>query len=148
MVKQLLLALGLSSATVLIHILGIVYVVLPLAGAWHKQAESRGSAYSVPVMALSRLVCGLLMLHIVEVAVWAIAFALLSLLPDFETSLYFSLTSYTTVGFGDVLLSREWRLLGPIEAVVGVLMLGLSTSFFVATLQRSRFARRRPIHHE
>jgi voltage-gated potassium channel len=148
MVKQLLLALGLSSATVLIHILGIVYLVLPLAGQWHKKAESRASASSVPVMALSRLVCGLLMLHIIEVAIWALAFALLSVLPDFETSLYFSLTSYTTVGYGDVLLSREWRLLGPIEAVVGILMLGLSTSFFVATLQRSRFARRQPFHHE
>jgi hypothetical protein len=146
MVKQLLLALGLSSATVLIHILGIVYLVLPLVGQWHKKAESRTS--SVPVMALSRLVCGLLMLHIIEVAVWAIAFALLSVLPDFETSLYFSLTSYTTVGYGDVFLSREWRLLGPIEAVVGVLMLGLSTSFFVATLQRSHFARHQPITSE
>jgi hypothetical protein len=146
MVKQLLLALGLSSVTVLIHILGIVYLVLPLAGQWQKEAESRTSG--VPVMALSRLVTGLLMLHVIEVAIWAIAFALLTVLPDFETSLYFSLTNYTTVGYGDVLLPREWRLLGPIEAVVGILMLGLSTSFFVATLQRTRFGRQQPIAQE
>lgn len=146
MVKQLLLALGLSSGTVLIHIIGIVYLVLPLAGQWHKKAESRTSA--VPAMALSRLVSGLLILHVIEMAIWAIAFALLSMLPDLETSLYFSLTSYTTVGYGDVLLPREWRLLGPIEAVVGILMLGLSTSFFVTTLQRTHFTRRQPIMNE
>jgi hypothetical protein len=146
MVKQLLLALGLSSATVLIHILGIVYVVLPLAGEWRKKAESRKSAVSV--MALSRLVSGLLILHLIEMSIWAIAFSILSVLPDFETSLYFSLKSYTTVGYGDVLLPREWRLVGPIEAVVGILMLGLSTSFIVATLQSIHLSRRQPIPSE
>lgn len=134
MIKQLLLALVLSSATVLIHALGILYVVLPLAGVWNKKVESGGGA--VPVMPLSRLVSGLLLLHVFEMSIWAAAFTILAVLPDFETSLYFSLTSYTTVGYGDVVPANEWRLVGPIEAAVGVLMLGLSTSFIIATLQR------------
>jgi hypothetical protein len=58
-----------------------------------------------------------------------------NVLPNFETSLYFSLKSYTTVGYGDVLLPTSWRLLGPIEAAVGVLMLGWSTSIIVAAVQ-------------
>jgi len=134
MIKQLLLALVLTSATVLIHIMGIVYVVLPLAGVWKKKFES-GQTPPL-VKPITRLVSGLLLLHLIEMGIWAVAFSLLGVLPDFETSLYFSLKSYTTVGYGDVLPSPEWRLVGPIEAAVGVLMLGLSTSFIVAALQR------------
>jgi hypothetical protein len=145
-IKQVVLAMLLSSATVLIHVVGIVYAVLPLTGRQQRKVERGG--FAVPVMALSRLVSGLLVLHLVEMSVWAIAFASLAVLPDFETSLYFSLTSYTTVGYGDVLPSREWRLVGPIEAAVGVLMLGLSTSFIVATLQRNHFGRQPPTEVE
>jgi voltage-gated potassium channel Kch len=83
-----------------------------------------------------RLVSLLLILHLVESAVWAAAFAAANVLPDFETSLYYSLKSYTTVGYGDVLPPTSWRLLGPIEAAVGVLMLGWSTSIIVAAVQR------------
>ena len=142
MIKQLLLALVLSSATVLIHATGIVWVVLPLAGVWRKKVATHNGV--VPVMGLSRLVSGLLILHLIEMGIWAIALAALAVLPDFETALYFSLKSYTTVGYGDVLPAREWRLVGPIEAAVGVLMLGLSTSFIVATLQRVHGSRHQP----
>ena len=78
----------------------------------------------------------LLVLHLVEMAVWAAAYSAAGVFGDFETSLYFSLKSYTTVGYGDVLPPASWRLLGPIEAAVGVLMLGWSTSIIVATVQR------------
>jgi hypothetical protein len=135
MIKQLLLALVLSSATVLIHAGGILYVVLPLAGVWSKKVERRAGV--VPVMPLSRLVSGLLLLHVLEMSIWAAAFTIFAVLPDFETSLYYSLTSYTTVGYGDVVPAAEWRLTGPHEAAVGVLMLGLSTSFIIATIQRT-----------
>ena len=85
---------------------------------------------------LIRLVSLLLVLHLVEMAVWAAAYAAGNVLPDFETALYYSLKSYTTVGYGDVLPSVSWRLLGPIEAAVGILMLGWSTSIIVAAVQR------------
>jgi hypothetical protein len=55
---------------------------------------------------------------------------------DFETSLYYSLKSYTTAGYGDILPKARFRLLGPIEAAVGILMLGWSTSIIVAAVQR------------
>ena len=78
----------------------------------------------------------LLVLHLVETAVWATAYTAAGVFADFETSFYFSIKSYTTVGYGDVLPPTSWRLLGPIEAAVGVLMLGWSTSIIVATVQR------------
>jgi voltage-gated potassium channel Kch len=69
-------------------------------------------------------------------AIWAAAYTVADTFPDFETSLYYSLKSYTTVGYGDVLPPTSWRLLGPIEAAVGILMLGWSTSIIVASVQR------------
>jgi hypothetical protein len=133
MVKQLVLALGLTAITAVIHAIGSVYFVLPLTGIWtDRDGRQRGAAVSP----LIRLVSGLLLLHVVEMCIWAGAFYLWGVLPDFETSLYFSLTSYTTVGYGDVLPSVSWRLIGPIEAAVGVLMLGWSTGFIVAAVQR------------
>jgi hypothetical protein len=88
------------------------------------------------VWTLTRLVSLLLVLHLVEMVVWAAAYVAGNVLPDFEAALYYSLKSYTTVGYGDVLPSVSWRLLGPIEAAVGILMLGWSTSIIVAAVQR------------
>jgi hypothetical protein len=66
--------------------------------------------------------------------VWALFFRVVAGLDDFESAAYFSLTSYTTVGYGDVVLRGPWRLLGPLEAAVGVLMLGWSTGILVAVI--------------
>lgn len=77
----------------------------------------------------------LLTVHLCEAAIWAVAFCWIEALPDFPTAMYFSLTSYSTVGYGDLVLPEQWRLLGPIESVVGVLMLGWSTAVIVALLQ-------------
>jgi hypothetical protein len=71
-------------------------------------------------------------LHLIEMVIWAALYFTNSLFPNFETSLYFSVTSYTTIGFGDVLLPPAWRMLGGIEAVTGVLLCGLSTAFVFA----------------
>lgn len=134
MLQQLIFALALTSVTVVLHALGTVHMVIPATGIW--RSVKAGSGGPRPVWTLTRLVSLLLLLHLVEMAVWAAAYAFTNVLPDFETALYYSLKSYTTVGYGDVLPSRSWRLLGPIEAAVGILMLGWSTSIIVAAVQR------------
>jgi hypothetical protein len=73
------------------------------------------------------VVYGLLLLHLLQIVVWAVFYQLDGCFPDFETSFYFSAASYSTVGYGDVVLTREWRILGAVEAVTGVLMFGWST---------------------
>ena len=134
MLQQLLFALALTSITVVIHAAGTVHVVIPATGLWKRQTAS--SSIHRPMWTLIRVVSLLLILHVIEMAVWAAAFTAGKVLPDFETALYYSLKSYTTVGYGDVLPPISWRLLGPIEAAVGILMLGWSTSIIVATVQR------------
>jgi voltage-gated potassium channel Kch len=140
MLQQLLLSLALASATVVLHALGTEYVVVPAAGVWR-----RGVASSVsrrPVRTLTRLVSFLLVLHLSEMAGWAAAYSVAGIFPNLETCVYYSLMSYTTVGYGDVLPPISWRLLGPIEAAVGVLMLGWSTGIIVAAVQRVYNSRR------
>jgi voltage-gated potassium channel Kch len=76
----------------------------------------------------------IIVLHLIETALWASFYYWQALFADFETSLYFSLTSYTTIGFGDVVLPQKWRLLGAIEGISGVLLCGLSTAFIFAVV--------------
>src|SRR5262249_22148234 len=83
-----------------------------------------------------RLVAVLLLLHLLEAGVWAAFLLVAGLLPDVETAVYYSLTSYTTVGYGDVVLPAPWRILGPMEAATGVLMLGWSTGIMVTAIPR------------
>src|SRR5262245_45560502 len=74
----------------------------------------------------------MIFLHVTETAIWAAFYYWRGLFEDFETSLYFSMGSYTTIGYGDVVLPRTWRLLGAIEGISGVLLCGLSAAFVFA----------------
>lgn len=73
-------------------------------------------------------------LHLAESALWASFYWWQNLFANFETALYFSLISYTTIGFGDVVLPKTWRLLGAVEGVSGVLLCGVSTAFIFAVV--------------
>jgi hypothetical protein len=57
-------------------------------------------------------------------------------MPDLQSALYFSAVTYTTTGYGDLVLSKEWRLVGAVEALTGILMCGWSTGFFFAVVSR------------
>jgi hypothetical protein len=82
-------------------------------------------------------------LQIFETLIWA-CFYRWKCFPSWETSFYFSITSYTTVGYGDVLLPHIWRSLGPVESLVGVLMCGMSVSGLFAILTRILVAEAKP----
>jgi voltage-gated potassium channel len=75
------------------------------------------------------------LLHLLQILPWA-AFYRVRCLRSWESSFYFSATSYSTVGYGDVVLPPVWRLLGPVEAIMGVLMCGISVSVLFAIATR------------
>ncbi len=89
------------------------------------------------VLILTALV--LIGLHIIEILVWAIAFLVVAPgeLESLETAFYFSAVTFTTLGYGDVTLSSEWRLLSGFEAIGGILLIGWTTAFMFAVLQRT-----------
>ena len=134
MVKVVAAALGLTVLTVIVHALGTLFVWRRVNRRWQER-QQRPSRLNAEVL-VARMVGGLLMLHLAEAVVWGLFYILFDLVPDFETAVYFSLTSYTIVGYGDLVLKAPWRLLGPIEAAVGILMLGWSTGLLVALLTR------------
>jgi hypothetical protein len=74
-------------------------------------------------------------LHGLQILLWA-AFYRWECLPSWESALYFSTGSYSTVGSGDLLLPRMWRILGAVESGTGVLMGGLSVAFVFALITR------------
>jgi hypothetical protein len=73
--------------------------------------------------------------HLIEIALWAIVFLLCGEFADIGTAYYHSAVNFTTLGYGDVLLSPHWRMLGPLEAATGMLMFGVSTAMVFAVIQ-------------
>jgi hypothetical protein len=84
-----------------------------------------------------------LVAHLVEVALWAVLFVMCGEFSGFGIAYYHSAVNYTTLGYGDLIMSPSWRLLGPLEAANGALMFGVSTAMIFALVQRlvqARFA--------
>ena len=99
------------------------------ASGIHKLTPLNGTAL---IIRFTSMIIGL---HMVQIMLWTF-FYRWRCFPSLESSFYFSTTSYSTVGYGDVVLPRMWRTLGPLESVVGVLMCGLSASLLFAVVTR------------
>jgi Ion channel len=85
---------------------------------------------------LLRVVWWLLLLHCAEISLWALFYLWRGYLPDAEAAFYFSGVTYTTVGYGDIVLAKTYRLLAPVEGLVGILMCSLSTGYFFVVVSR------------
>ena len=132
MIEKLLIASGLVAITVLIHAAGLAVLLSHLL---RSTTRSDTRFFSITWL-LIRIAWWLILIHVVEIAVWALFFWLQRCLPDIESSLYFSGVTYATLGYGDLLLPKEWRMFGPLEALTGSLMVGLSIAFLFAVLSR------------
>ncbi len=77
-----------------------------------------------------------LVAHLIEIALWAVLFIICREFPDFGTAYYHSAVNYTTLGYGDLIMTPSWKLLGPLEAADGMLMFGVSTAIIFAIIQR------------
>jgi len=131
MALKLLIAWALLGVCVVIHAGGITYVMRRL----------RRHAVPPPLFwpwtwIFIRVAAWIVAMHLVEVIVWAAAYTAIDAMPDAITAFYFSVVTYTTTGYGDLVLPAPWRVLGGIEALTGILMCGWSTGFFFAVLSR------------
>jgi hypothetical protein len=73
--------------------------------------------------------------HLIEIALWAEVFVLCGEFPYFGTAYYHSAVNYTTLGYGDLVMTPQWRFLGPLEAANGMLLFGVSTAMVFALIQ-------------
>ena len=76
---------------------------------------------------------------LVEVLVWAVTYLLLNAIDGFEQALYFSMVTFTTLGYGDVTLEEQWRLLASFEAANGIIMFGWTTAIVMAAVHHTYF---------
>ena len=74
--------------------------------------------------------------HLIEIAVWAVLFVICGEFQEFGIAYYHSAVNYTTLGYGDVIMTPSWKLLGPLEAADGALMFGVSTAMIFAVILR------------
>lgn len=135
MLIQLSLATAMVVATILIHGAGITALArgmqleMDAAEAHHHFSLKRASAILVIVLALFTL-------HGIEIWLYAAVYLVIGAVQNLEAAVYYSTITYASIGFGDSEMARPWRLVGAIEGINGVLLLGWSTAFFVTVVAR------------
>ncbi len=130
--SPLVSAVALVAITMVVHAIGLALVLRSLRTSWCRPCNR----LLPTIWLLIKVTWALLGIHLIEIAVWGLFFVWQGCMPDAETSFYFAGVTYTTVGYGDVVLPTEWRMLGPVAGLTGILMCGLSTGFFFAVLNR------------
>jgi hypothetical protein len=83
--------------------------------------------------------------NVVQVSLWAALFVALGEFQDFYEAVYFSTVNFSSLGYGDIVMSKEWKLLGPLESLCGVLMLGMTAAALMAILQQMIRSQRRSL---
>ena len=78
----------------------------------------------------------IVVLHLIEITLWALLYLWRQAMPDFQSALYFSAVTYTTTGYGDLVLPMDWRLVGAVEALTGILLCSWSAGFFFAIVSQ------------
>jgi hypothetical protein len=136
MIGNLALAVFMVGLTVVIHFVGLLALMWWLRTRAHRfRAHESAIGQGVVIVCV---VLGLVAFHTLEIWVYAAVYRVIGALPDFESALYFSTTSFTTLGYGDIVLDKGWRLLGAIEGANGLLLFGWSTAFLLSVVSRMR----------
>lgn len=131
MLTELLLATGMVILTAVIHLTGLGLLTRLLRS--HSRVMRRLKIRPLTLLLTATL--GIIVIHTAEIWVWAVLYLFgLDAFRNFEEALYFSTVTYASVGYGDLLMSPQWRILGAIEGAAGVIMLGWSTAYLFSVL--------------
>lgn len=138
MLRQLLLGGAASLGNIAIHAV-VMAAVVDIARRVLQWERRRPQVWLAAVMVAT---VGVLMVaHVAEVAVWALAYRIVNAAPPEADVLYFAFVNYTTLGYGDIVPVERWRLLGPMAAMNGVLLFGWSTAVIFEVLRHAVRAR-------
>ena len=134
MISNLALGSLVISATVLVHTIGLIALSRAMGRLirwWrlHRHASGR-------TVAMVATVLGVFLIHTVEVWMWAAAYIALGPIQSFQDALYFSTVTFSTIGYGDLIIGPEWRLFASLEGINGFLLIGWSTAYLVSASTR------------
>jgi voltage-gated potassium channel len=134
----LLISIGMIILTVGIHTAGAAWWLTSLgkriAKRYHMNQPTR------LFRSILSSACILILLHILEAFFWALLFIVLPAqggLNSLREALYFSMVTFTTLGYGDITLNADWQILAGVEGMVGIVVFGLTTALLFAVIQRS-----------
>ena len=134
-VQQILLGTGLLTFSALVHV-GAIALSIPhfskVAGLFEVGSWSRMRVVAL----LSFSIFVLVLAHTLQVWTWSLVFSWITDLPDLVTSFYFATVTYTTLGYGDIVLGPDARIVATFCAITGLLTFGISTAFLIGVLSR------------
>ena len=126
----------------LIAFAGTIFVhVLPLGATTtivrrQKRLGQAGASFWSDFAIVALIILLSMVAHLIEIALWAAVFMICGEFHEFGMAYYHSAVNYTTLGYGDLIMSPKWRLLGPLEAANGILMFGVSTAMIFTLILR------------
>jgi hypothetical protein len=134
MFREFLVGFAVSLCNIVIHalLMAAVVRVAHIAATRHRLLPT---SHMIAVMVA--VVSVLMAAHASEVLVWSLAYAIVGAAPAGADVIYFAFVNYTTLGYGDVVPVEQWRLIGPITAMNGVLLFGWSTAVIFEVLRRT-----------
>ena|SRR5271165_1170106 len=119
--------------TILVHALALAATVSYVR---HERRIGRtGVSFWADLAVVAPAVCLVLVAHLIEIAFWGVLLIACGEFHEFGTAYYHSAMNYTTLGYGDIVMSPSWKLLGPLEAANGAVMFGVSTGLVFALIQ-------------
>jgi hypothetical protein len=133
---QLAVGAGMLVLCVLAHGIGLFTLSRVLGSDIEKRFENvqplsfRGTGFTLIVVA------SIILIHFIEVWLFAFLYDYLRALPTFQDALYFSTISYSTIGYNDASIAEDWRMVAALEGMLGVILLGWSTAFLVRVLSK------------
>jgi hypothetical protein len=135
--KMIATGLGMMVLTIIIHALFMV------GGAkvakWRRSRFGNVENETVKAVLISLLTVWMFLAIVIEAWLWALLYLyhpMISTLQDLETAFYFSMVTFTTLGYGDVVLTGQWRTLASIQAANGVIIFGWTTALIFYFIQR------------
>lgn len=132
--SQILLGSALLTVCALVHV-GFVALMVPVLTHARGRMTRAGVRFRAMVLT-SEAVLLVLVAHTIQVWAWSLAFYLLGAFADFPTSFYFATTTYTTLGYGDLVLQDGLRIFGTFAAITGLLTFGISTALLMGLVVR------------
>jgi voltage-gated potassium channel len=132
MLRVIVTAAVIVSVCLMVHVAGIMVMAEWLLR--RREYFERNATKGHFALLIISLFSGVVSLHLVQTALWALFYYAQGLFSDIETALYFSMVSFATIGYGDVLLPSRWRVLGVVEGFTGVILVGISTAFIFAVM--------------
>lgn len=133
LLNQIGAAVLLLGLTLGLQVSGVTALIEWLKRVLSRDADKHGPIHAAKLVVKSTI--AIVVLHGLVILLWA-GFYRSRCFPSWELAFYFSASSYSTVGYGDVVLPSTWRLLGPLQGVTGVLMCGISVSVLFALVTR------------